>query len=334
MLPLTYRATEGIRFNETTDYPLLAPYVMGDTAHTARLHQDLYTFGAGTVHRLGNWLLSLTADYRATFAYRTQDPRPRNLATRLEGQIGIGYQLTDYALALAGTLGRYKQNNQVNFLSELGVASEYHFTGIGGDYYRFRGGNTSLFYQGLSYGISLGLTPTSKMRQGFYALAAWHLLKTDRIIRELNNLPLSTLSSHTIDLQTEYTARSARLGRWGVALYTQGGIRRGAVHLFGDPKGNIYPRIATERSYYGQTLEFGAKGFWYKDAPRTPWSWGVSTSLGYRLHEEDLLPQAERLFYHLGGTLALYVGFHRGQYFVSLTPTYSIWSQTDTLRYS
>ena len=65
----TYRATEGIRFNETTDYPLLAPYVMGDTAHTARLHQDLYTFGAGTVHRLGNWLLSLTADYRAIWLH-------------------------------------------------------------------------------------------------------------------------------------------------------------------------------------------------------------------------------------------------------------------------
>ncbi len=93
----TYRATEGIRFNETTDYQLLAPYVMGDTAYTARLHQDLYTFGAGTVHRLGNWLLSLKADYRATFAYRTQDPRPRNLATLLEGQLGVGYQFADYA---------------------------------------------------------------------------------------------------------------------------------------------------------------------------------------------------------------------------------------------
>lgn len=324
----TYRATEGIRFNETTDYQLLAPYVMGDTAYTARLHQDLYTFGAGTAHRLGNWLLSLKADYRATFAYRTQDPRPRNLATLLEGQLGVGYQFADYALALAGTLGRYKQNNQVGFLSELGVASEYHFTGVGGDYYRFRGNNTSLFYQGLSYGLSLGVTPTSQARQGFYALAAWHLLTTDRIIRELNNLPLSTLHLHTLDLQAGYTARSARLGRWGVTLYTQGDIRRGAVHLFGDPKGNIYPRIATERSYYGQTLEFGAKGFWSKRGSScTPWSWGTTLSMGYRLHEEDLLPQAEQCFYHIGGTLAPHVSFHRGQYFVSLTPTYSVWSQ-------
>ena len=317
----TYRATEGIRFNETTDYQLLAPYVMGDTAYTARLHQDLYTFGAGTAHRLGNWLLSLKADYRATFAYRTQDPRPRNLATHLEGQLGVGYQFADYALALAGTLGRYKQNNQVDFLSEVGVANEYHFTGVGGDYYRFRGNNTSLFYQGISYGLSLGVTPTSQARQGFYALAAWHLLTTDRIIRELNNLPLSTLYRHTLDLQAGYTARSARLGRWGVALYTLGDIRRGAVHLFGDPKGNIYPRIATERSYYGQTLEFGAKGFWSKRGSScTPWSWGTILSIGYRLHEEDLLPNAMRTLYHVVGQIAPQLDYARGRYIASLRP--------------
>ena len=322
----TYRATEGIRFNETTDYQLLAPYVMGDTAYTARLHQDLYTFGAGTAHRLGNWLLSLKADYRDTFAYHTQDPRPHNLSTLLEGQLGVGYQFADYALALAGTLGRYKQNNQVDFQSEIGVASEYHFTGVGGDYYRFRGNNTSLFYQGLSYGLSLGVTPTGQAHQGFYALAAWHLLTTDRIIRELNNLPLSTLHLHTLDLQAGYTARSARLERWGVALYTQGDIRRGAVHLFGDPKGNIYPRIATERSYYGQTLEFGAKGFWDKRGnSRTPWSWGTTLSIGYRLHEEDLLPNAMRTLYHVVGQIAPQLDYTRGRYMASLRPTCGVW---------
>ena len=322
----TYRATEGIRFNETTDYHLLAPYVMGDTAHTACLHQDLYTFGAGTVHRFGNWLLSLTADYRATFAYRTTDPRPRNLATHLEGQLGIGYQLTHYALALTGSIGRYKQNNKVNFLSELGVASEYHFTGIGGDYYRFRGGNTSLFYQGLSYGISLGLTPTCKSRQGFYALAAWHLLTTDRIIRELNNLPLSTLYGHTIDLQAGYTAHSARLGHWGVALYTQGDIRRGAVHLFGDPKGNLYPCIATEHSYYARILEMGGKGFWHSaQSMRSSWTWGATLSMGYRLHEEDLLPNAMRTLYHVVGQIAPQLDYTRGRYMASLRPTCGVW---------
>ena len=322
----TYRATEGIRFNETTDYQLLAPYVMGDTAHTARLHQDLYTFGAGTAHRLGNWLLSLKADYRATFAYRTQDPRPRNLATLLEGQLGVGYQATDYAVALTGTIGRYKQNNQVDFQSELGVAREYHFTGVGGDYYRFRGNNTSLFYRGLSYGLSLGVTPTSQARQGFYALATWHLLTTDRIIRELNNLPLSTLYCHTIDLQTGYTARSARLGRWGVALYTQGDIRRGAVHLFGDPKGNLYPRIATEHSYYARMLEMGGRGFWHSaQSMLSPWTWGATLSIGYRLHEEDLLPNAMRTLYHVVGQIAPQLDYARGRYIASLRPTCRVW---------
>lgn len=322
----TYRATEGIRFNETSDYPLLAPYVMGDTAHTACLHQDLYTFGAGTAHRFGNWLLSLTADYRATFAYRTTDPRPRNLATHLEGQLGIGYQLTNYALALTGTIGRYKQNNQVDFLSEVGEASEYHFTGIGGDYYRFRGNNTSLFYQGLSYGISLGLTPTNRERRGFYALASWHLLTTDRIIRELNNLPLSTLYCHTIDLQAGYTARSPRWGRWGVTLYTQGDIRRGAVHLFGDPKGNLYPRIATEHSYYARMLEMGGKGFWHSaQSMRSSWTWGATLSMGYRLHEEDLLPNAMRTLYHVVGQIGPQLDYARGRYMASLKPTCGVW---------
>lgn len=322
----TYRGTDGIRYNETSDYRLLAPYIMGDTAQTARLHQDRYTFGAGTAHRFGHWLLSLSADYRATFAYRVQDPRPRNLSTLLEGQLGVGYQFADYAVALTGTIGRYKQNNQVGFLSELGVSTEYHFTGVGGDYYRFRGNNTSLFYRGVSYGASLGITPTGRAQQGFYALAAWHLLTTDRIIRELNNLPLSTLQLHSIDAQAGYSSISPLLGRWGVSLYTEGVIRRGAVHLFGDPTGNIYPRIATEHSFYAEQLEMGAEAFCSSSTTtHAPLAWGTTLSVGYRLDEEDLLPQAEQTYYHLVVRVAPHIDFHRGAYAASLTPICRVW---------
>lgn len=291
-----YSKIAGIRFNESNDFDLVFPYVMGDTARAIPMDKHSYTFQAGAVQKLKSWLLSVSANYRACFSYRIQDPRPRNLSTFLEGHVGIGYEWSRYALGFTAGVGRYKQNNSVAFLSDVGVSKEYHFTGLGSDYYRFRGDNTEIFYKGRAYSLALGVTPSNKGRIGFFFHSDWSLLATDRIVRPLNNLPLSSLQLHQFGGKMGYQGETSTALRWGVLLYTQGSIRLGAIHIFGSSVGGIYPKVKTENNYYATDLSYGAKAFFRTSlTEKQKLQWGANVALGQTLFEEYFVPQAEQI---------------------------------------
>lgn len=308
----SFRKTAEVRFNESNDFDLVAPYVMGDTARAIPLQQHFYTFRAGNVQRLSNWLLSVSANYRASFAFRIQDPRPGNLSTLLEGKLGVGYIWDPYALSLTLGMGRYKQNNHVAFLSDVGSSKEYHFTGLGSDYYRFRGGNTNLFYNGKSYSVGIGLTPSNSPRKGFFFHGDWSLFTTNRIIRTLNNLPLTVLHNHDFQGSLGYLDCKNK-SQWGAELFTRGRRSLGEVNIFGSSVAGLYPQIYTEHSYYRLELDYGTR-FFIRNSSLEPkgFLWGTSLSLMGRMFRETHLPQAQAKRDHFVISLAPFVYYRKG----------------------
>ncbi len=291
--------TGGIRFNETSDLNIVGPYVMGDTAHVAPLKQDFYSFDAGASHLfLENWLLASSFHYNATFAYRTVDPRPRNLATWLEAEISTGYKFNNYTIALTGGIGRYKQNNSVTFLSELGVSHEYHFLGLGSDYYRFRGDNTSLFYRGISYSGKLGFVPNQLYAKGIFVNATWRVFTIDRIIRNLNNLPLTHLQNHNLRTTLGYRNSLVAPLNWAIALYGQAAMLRGTTRIFGESTGNIYPFLLEQKNYTLNNYELGIKAF-LRSNHNTSLNWGIEGNIGYQQYSEKLLPVGTKQYSHI-----------------------------------
>lgn len=320
-----YSKIAGIRFNESNDFDLIAPYVMGDTARAIPMDKHDYTFQAGAVQKVKGWLLSVSANYRACFSYRIQDPRPSNLSTFLQGSFGVGYEWSQYALGFTAGVGRYKQNNSVAFLSDVGVSNEYHFTGLGSDYYRFRGDNTEIFYKGRAYSLALGVTPSNKGKIGFFFHSDWALLATDRIVRPLNNLPLSTLYLHQFSGKMGYLGETPTALRWGVSLFAEGSIRLGAVHIFGSSVGGIYPKVKTENNYYATALSYGAKAFLRSTLTESKkLQWGANIVLGRALFEEYYVPQAEQI--RKGFTLSLepIIRYKENKWELFASPAYSL----------
>lgn len=88
----------GRRWNETSDYLLLYPYVMGDTVG-GDLKSEQYYFSGGYAYRKGSYTIGAEGSYGADIEYRNADPRPKNLTGDLYFTIGMSWKTGNhYAL--------------------------------------------------------------------------------------------------------------------------------------------------------------------------------------------------------------------------------------------
>ena len=189
-------------FNETSDYELLYPYVMGDSVG-GDLASQTYRFHGGFAYTIGQVLLGAEADFRAAFEYRQVDPRPLNIVSDFTMRIGAAMNLAEhYMMGMSLEAGRYKQTNELKFYNELGVPNVLHFTGLGTDYYRFRGSKYGTYYNG--YNVGGGFQVNHKGKSGWKAGLTYDYTSVIKIISELNELPLTHLAVH--DMAAELAA--------------------------------------------------------------------------------------------------------------------------------
>lgn len=154
-------STRNVLYNETTDLELLYPYLMADSVG-GKTSQEYYYFMGGFSYPLGKkWTIGAEGEYTARMEYRTRDPRPKNLTGDLRAKVGVSYLLSGlHSIGAAVTARKYKQTNELKLYNEVSVPTIYHLTGLGNDYYRFRGVNTSTYYKG--YGVGGMLTYSQK----------------------------------------------------------------------------------------------------------------------------------------------------------------------------
>ena len=141
--------TRNITWNSTTDYHLLAPYVLADAA--------------------GELL------FRAEQEYRKRDPRMRGIVSDLTLRVGAARDWGLERWALAAEANIYKQNNDVVFHQEAGGVTEYQMTGLGTYNARFTASATSMYYKGGGIGLQIDAHPISAVGWfGTVALSAHH----------------------------------------------------------------------------------------------------------------------------------------------------------------
>lgn len=242
-------STRNIQFCETSDFELLYPYLMADTVG-GKSKQERYHFLGGFSYPLGRWNLAAEGAYTALMEYRTRDPRPKNLSGDLKVCVAASYRMGNphdgYVLGLALNARKYKQTNEVKLYNEVSVPTIYHLTGLGYDYYRFRGMNTSTYYKG--YGLGGKLDWSRVNQRGWFAHAEYGYLDIDKIISSLNELPMANIKEYREKISLGQVLGTER-DIWGYGFSEEWTVRRGREHIFGTAQDNVYPQITTAAPY-------------------------------------------------------------------------------------
>ena len=120
-----------VRWNETSDFTLLYPYVMADSVG-GDLQREQYAFQGHYAGRSGDWTWGAGMAYRALHEYRQVDPRPRNVTSDFRVDGTAGRILGPYALALTLSCRRYHQLQNTAFVNPKGANTTlFHMTGLG-----------------------------------------------------------------------------------------------------------------------------------------------------------------------------------------------------------
>lgn len=254
-----------VAYNETSDYALLYPYVMADTVGGS-WHEEQYDFIGGFARRYPGFTIGAQGEYAAALSSRTVDPRPKNLTGDLKATVGISIPVGIHSAGVSVRARKYKQTNEVEFYSETGKPVVYHLTGLGNDYYRFRGDYTNTYYNGYEYGASIGYKPVGS--QGLYADASFDYLHIKKIITSLNELPLAVIKQDAVNGELGYIGRLTN-GDCGVRLHGSYKRRTGTENIFGNAENDIYPQISQIPQYRKETFITGLGGFYQYRGART-----------------------------------------------------------------
>lgn len=236
----------GLRWNETSDPGLLYPYLTVDkTGGDMSLEQ--YRFGGGYADHSGRWAWGAALSYRAGLYYRNVDPRPRNVTGLLSLSAGVAYRVAGpYYAGVSVDYSKYKQTNDIEFRSELGVEKIYHLLGPAVHYFRFAGTGLTSNYSGHTVGAGVTVFPSTG--RGLSGAVSWHRFSFEKILTQLNKLPLVSLTDNTLRGQLTWLIPGVH-SDLAVSLDGTRQCRRGRENLFGDAAAGVYPKIGSREGY-------------------------------------------------------------------------------------
>ncbi len=236
---------------ENADYNLLYPYLTCDTVGGG-MRSEQYAFRGGYRMHKNHILWHIALQYRALQSYRSIDPRPKNKVAELNLEASVGYSGSQYAYSLMAEVGRYKQNNDISFYSELGNAMVYHLVQLNQDYARFAGDFLSSYYHGMTTGATFMLQPRS---QGWLASAGYHYFFVTKELSNSTYTPIARLRTHTASALMGYASP-----RWRATLQADYTLRIGTQYIYGDVTGNYYHLLLTQDNFVNQHLSLSAAG--------------------------------------------------------------------------
>ena len=243
----------GQRLSETSDMDVIYPYFTVDSVG-GELKMEHYSFSGGYASHNDRWAWGAQASYDAGLYYRAVDPRPRNTTGTLNISAGAAYRVFgSYFAALSAGYMKYKQSNDIDFKSQMGVEKIYHYTGMGHHYVRFAGVGYDCDYSGHAWSMTANLYPSSG--HGFTATAHLRRFSFSKILTDLNKLPLTRAVDTRLDAQATYTANV-----WGCGVDFDVFRRRGYENIFGDASSGIYPEIGTFHRFSHTGFDLLAKG--------------------------------------------------------------------------
>lgn len=268
---------EDIKWNETSDFNLLYPYVMAD-GKGGDMKYEQYYFDGGYAGKYKRWIFGASLRYRALDEYRTLDPRPNNVVADLNAKLGVGYLLGKYSVNLGVYAGKYKQTNELKYFNELGASKEFHLTGLANEFVRFSGACNNVFYKGHNLGTSIELVPTE--REGLSFSFNYNKFTFDKILSSLNKLALNNVSENKYVSEVSWTGSIDKKTFYGIKADSKYVERKGYDNLFGDAANNVYPQIGSSLTYKSKIKDSKIAAFFeYTAAKHFPM--GISPYLSY-----------------------------------------------------
>jgi len=280
-----------VEWNETSDYLMVYPYVVADSIG-GNMNFEEYYFAGGYAreHRRLTW--GIYGNYRALIEYRKVDPRPRNIVSDLRVSMGIAIKLHQrYLAGIALHAGKYKQTNELKFFSELGSVITYNLSGLGMDYARFRRGGTSLYYDGERLGASIEILPRNKT--GLSGAFGHERFSFEKIISDLNDLPLNKLKQDEMNVEIAYT--SFLSGHpWGIRTKASRQKRQGIESLIGSASTNVYEKTGEAKQLSVKRTDITLSGMYGQDKSRCL-TWYISPRAGFNSFEMEYLDPARTM---------------------------------------
>ena len=256
-----------IRWNSTSDYDLLEPYILADTVGGDTQHER-YVFEGGYALHMDSWLIGAEMLFRADHEYRDIDPRMRGIANELILRLGASRQWCHYHWAFGFEGSVYKQRNTVEFYRELGVVPEYQMTGLGTDYARFSGDKRALQYDGGGVRLLFDVTPQQK--DDFFAHLALGESRYHRMVTENYILPLTDLYTHSIE------GRAGLMGPLSVYADISYTTRSGDEHIIGTSATTSFPDLGVLTMYKNHRVNTSLTTIYAAT------HWQIETRVGYQ----------------------------------------------------
>ena len=256
-----------IRWNSTSDYDLLEPYILADTVGGDTQHER-YVFEGGYALHMDSWLIGAEMLFRADHEYRDIDPRMRGIANELILRLGASRQWCHYHWAFGFEGSVYKQRNTVEFYRELGVVPEYQMTGLGTDYARFSGDKRALQYDGGGVRLLFDVTPQQK--DDFFAHLALGESRYHRMVTENYILPLTDLYTHSIE------GRAGLMGPLSVYADISYTKRSGDEHIIGTSATTSFPNLGVLTMYKNHRVNTSLTTIYAAT------HWQIETRVGYQ----------------------------------------------------
>lgn len=202
-----WQDVHSMRYVDNADFRQTSPYLTVDTIG-GDMRREVYSFYGGYRMLKNRILWHAALGFRAEQSYRARDPRAKNKVSDLKIELSIGYQWSEqYAISLMGYGGRYKQNNEIRFYSELGEATIYHMANETEPYARFSSNNKISYYSGYKAGAGLSVLPTN----GFMAGVSYDWFMFTKELTIVNQVPITKLNTHTLRAQLGYVAPQWRI---------------------------------------------------------------------------------------------------------------------------
>jgi len=254
-----------VQGTETSDYHLVAPYIMSDTIG-GDMKAERYYFSAGYAWQTRHWTIGGELAYRALLAYRDIDPRPKNRVGHLHANVSMAYALPNtHLLSLHVGAQKYKQGCILGFNDPNKMVKEYHETGLGTVYSRFTGQNTSNDIQGQAYDFSLAYCPS--LPSGIGAQMDWETMQLQKKLNGFNELPLTDLATNDYTLMAYYRKENKH-NLWKIQTMIHILERKGTENIFGTDATTTYEKIS-ERQYYDHHIyAYSLHGLYGWDTPQ------------------------------------------------------------------
>jgi|GEM_PF-906935 len=191
----TNEKKRAVNFNETNDYAVVYPYVMLDSIG-GDLPTETYQFSGGFNKQLAAFNYGITGSFKGVQAYRSRDPRPKNISSDVALGFAISKTLNSTHLIAFDIDGcKYGQNNQLSFANPLGTPPIYQDAGLGGYNQLLARTIGKAIYDGLSWSARLSISPFHK--KGFSGFVSYKRFALDKTI-ENANAPIGSLTDQQL----------------------------------------------------------------------------------------------------------------------------------------